>query len=197
MTTWVQKDRGKPQHQPMSNTYNSCSTKWRWCTLQNLQLQQELAESRKMVNRGRPPCLGPWQDWHSVPRPPNYQGPPDYGPTGSWAVDQPPPLAGIKPTLLSVPSKFKGEHDDINRFLGDCQTYFKMFRQYFPLHSQMVVFAASLLEGPAQDWWVHLQDTTYWYVPHPDNLDEAGPRYWYPHWGVFIEIFHEQFRWWA
>ncbi len=60
----------------------------------------------------------------------------------------------------------------------------------------MVVFATSLLEGTAQDWWVHLQDS-YWYTPHHNNDNNdynAGPRYQYPSWEAFIEIFHEQFR---
>lgn len=36
-------------------------------------------------------------------------------------------MAGIKPILMKMPTLFRGEHDNINRFLGDCQTYFKAF----------------------------------------------------------------------
>lgn len=89
---------------------------------------------------------------------PNYQGPPDHDPTGTWNIDRPPPLVGIKPVLLPVPSKFKGDHDNIDRFLGNCQTYFETFWQYFILHPSMVMFTTSLLEGDTQDWWVYLRD---------------------------------------
>ncbi len=35
----------------------------------------------------------------------------------------------------------------------------------------MVVSAASLLEGMAQDWWVNQRDT-YLYTPDPDDDDD-------------------------
>lgn len=53
------------------------------------------------------------------------------------------------------------------------------------MHSLMVGFAASNLEGEAEDWWVHLHDD-YWYIPVDPGLNgtleedtdyEAGPRY--------------------
>ncbi len=159
------------------------------------QLQQELANAMKGKgpDRGRQPHPGPRRDMFSILRPPNYSGPPEHGPTGTWNTDQPLPLAGIKPILLRTPALFKGEHNDIDRFLRDCQMYFKTFRQYFPLHSQMVVFATSHLEGPAEDWWVHLCDE-YWYMPPvDDDTDEARPRYCLPSWDVFTEVFHKQF----
>ncbi len=96
---------------------------------QNLQLQAELADAQKGkgVDRGRQPQRGPRTDMFSVPQPPHYGGPPEHSPMGTWNQDRPPPLAGIKPTLLAVPAKFKGEHDDIDHFLGDCQMYFETF----------------------------------------------------------------------
>lgn len=63
----------------------------------------------------------------SVPRLPSWDGPPDHGPVGSWNADHPPAMAGIKPILMKTPTLFKGDHDDIDRFLGDCQTYFEAF----------------------------------------------------------------------
>ncbi len=52
----------------------------------------------------------------------------------------------MKPTF-ERPAKFKGEHDDIDRFLGDCTTYFELFRHIFAgVPSLMVVSVASLLE---------------------------------------------------
>lgn len=46
---------------------------------------------------------------------------------GSWDIDQPSAMAGIKLILMKTPTPFKGDHDDIDRFLGDCQTYFEAF----------------------------------------------------------------------
>ncbi len=63
---------------------------------------------------------------------------------------------GVKPVLLKPPMMFKGEHDNIPQFVGDCLTYFEAYRHYFcGIPSLMVVFATSHFEGPAQDWWVH------------------------------------------
>lgn len=36
-------------------------------------------------------------------------------------------MTRVKPILMKGPAMFKGDHDDIDRFLGDCQTYFKTF----------------------------------------------------------------------
>ncbi|PBK64769.1 hypothetical protein ARMSODRAFT_1022758 [Armillaria solidipes] len=100
-------------------------------------------------------------DRYSVPRPPEKwtaPSPPPH-PMGSFANDN--PHLGIKPALLAPPKVFKGEHDDILRFLGDCQTYFEVFSTYFQLVSQMVPFAASHLNGPTKKWWVHHRQQ-YW-----------------------------------
>lgn len=60
-------------------------------------------------------------------------------------------MAGVKP-----PNSFTGKHDDIERFLGDCTTYFKIFCQYYQnVPSLMIPFLTSHLEGDAEDWWVH------------------------------------------
>ncbi len=111
-----------------------------------------------------------------MPCPPNYSGPPPHGPTGTWNAAEPPTMMGIKLILMKTPAPFKGEHNDIDQFLGDCQTYFEAFRQYFlNIPSLTVVFATSHLEGIAQDWWVHLHNE-YWYIlPVDDKDDKAGP----------------------
>ncbi|PBK65105.1 hypothetical protein ARMSODRAFT_1022534 [Armillaria solidipes] len=99
------------------------------------------------------------------------------------------PHVGVKPTLLKPPRVFKGEHDDISRFLGDCQTYFEVFATYFQLPSQTVPFAASYLEGPAQKWWVHHRQQ-YW----SNSLDDGlPPRFRYPRWGEFARILSNRF----
>ncbi len=46
---------------------------------------------------------------------------------------------------MKMPEPFEGEHDDMDRFLGDCNTYFEVFRHQFQgISSFMVVFAISL-----------------------------------------------------
>ncbi len=81
----------------------------------------------------------------------------------------PPPMSEVKPLLMDKPKYFEGAHDDIERFLGDCVTYFKVFRWHYMQHpALMVVFASSLFRGPAKDWWVHLRDE---YKYNPDTTD--------------------------
>ncbi len=148
---------------------------------ENVQLLEKLTQARagdkgKDPDRGQPsgpPLRRPRTDHFSNPRPPNYN-PPELGPLGEWPAEPPAPFLGMKPTF-ERPAKFKGEHDDIDRFLGDCTTYFELFRHIFAgVPSLMVVSAASPLEGIAQDWWVH-QRETYLYAPDPDDdTDDLG-----------------------
>lgn len=104
---------------------------------------------------------------------------------------------------MKVPRTFEGKHDNIKHFLGDCTQYFETFRQHYQgMPSLMVGFVVLLLEGEAEDWWVHIQDE-YWYVPVDPGLEstqeedddyKAGPRYRYPRWDAFVELFRKQFR---
>ncbi len=167
---------------------------------ENVQLLEELGQLRagdkgKDRDRGRPsgPHLRkPRTDYFSIPRPPHYD-PPKSGPLGEWSTDPPAPFLGVKPTF-ERPAKFKGDHDDIDRFLGDCATYFEIFRHVFAgVPSLMVVSAASLLEGVAQDWWVD-QRETYLYTPDPDDDNDDLVRYRYPDWATFSELVRARFR---
>ncbi len=147
---------------------------------ENVQLLEELAQARA-GDKGKGPERG---------RPPHYN-PPERGPLGEWSTDPPAPFLGVKPTF-ERPAKFKGEHDDIDRFLGDCATYFEVFRHVFAgVPSLMVVSAVSLLEGVAQDWWVNQRDL-YLYTPDPDDDDVV--RYRYPSWADFCNLVKERFR---
>ncbi len=142
---------------------------------------------------GGPPNQPPYQpdsEYFSIPRPPDWD-PPSIGPVGRWDAREPPPFLGIKPLLLKPPALFNGAHDDICRFLRDCNNYFDMFWHYFQgLPSMMVVFASSHFEGRAQSWWTHQQEK-YW----SDNpCDLEPPRYRYPSWATFVELVREQFR---
>ncbi len=104
---------------------------------------------------------------------------------------------------MEKPQYFKGAHDDIKRFLGDCKTYFETFRyQYMQHPALMVVFASSLFRGEVQDWWVHLRDE-YDYTPegtgdYDDDDTEApfngGTRYQFPNWEEFARLVRKQFR---
>ncbi len=112
-------------------------------------------------------------------------------------------MAGVKPILVKAPCPFKGNHDDIEQFLGDCTTYFKIFWVYYQnAPSLMIPFLTSHLEGEAEDWWVHLRDKYSYVPPEPDygatNAEiadyDAGPCYRYPDWTTYVKIFREQFR---
>ncbi len=36
-------------------------------------------------------------------------------------------MSEVKPALMEKPEHFEGAHDNIERFLGDCLTYFEVF----------------------------------------------------------------------
>ncbi len=72
--------------------------------------------------------------------------------------------------------------------------YFELFRHIFAgIPSLMVVSAASLLEGIAQDWWVDHREI-YLYTPDPDDDDDDLVRYRYPEWSTFCDLVRERFR---
>ncbi len=166
-------------------------------------LEQEVEKLRKGKQPGRDPLrhTGLRTDRFSLPRPENYKGPPDTGPTGVYPIDHPPSMSGVKPIFMEKPEHFKGAHNDIERFIGDCKTYFKVFQYHYMQHpALMVVFATSLMRGAAQDWWVHLRDE-YKYTPTNNEDDDeddppfdSGPRYRFPDWNKFISMVREQFR---
>ncbi len=70
--------------------------------------------------------------------------PPGQGPVGSWDTDNQPAFLGVRPILMKTPKLFKGDHDDMDRFIGDCNTYFKVFHHQFRgVLSLMVIFVTS------------------------------------------------------
>ncbi|SJL16264.1 uncharacterized protein ARMOST_19784 [Armillaria ostoyae] len=75
-------------------------------------------------------------------------------PTAGEAPDEAPWL-GVKPLMVKPPLSFKGKYDDVERFVGDCFTYFEVFSSYFQVPSARIVFAISHLEGTTKDWWIH------------------------------------------
>ncbi len=73
---------------------------------------------------------------------------------------------------MKLPEPFEGEHDDMDRFIGDCNAYFETFRHQFRgVPSLMVVCATSLFVKRAKDWWTHRRED-FWVN---DYHDLAGP----------------------
>ncbi|SJK97317.1 uncharacterized protein ARMOST_00569 [Armillaria ostoyae] len=109
-------------------------------------------------------------------------------PTGN--TDNDTPWLGIKPMVIRAPLPFDGKYDDIERFVGDCFTYFEVFSPFFQLSSQRVAFAASYLEGSAKDWWVHKRQE-FWTLP---DWTGAPRRFRYPSWEEFVGLIFAQFH---
>ncbi|SJL13786.1 uncharacterized protein ARMOST_17234 [Armillaria ostoyae] len=116
------------------------------------------------------------QDRWSVPRPPpKWQAPNPYPAPVGAAPDEAPWL-GVKPLMVKPPLPFEGKYDDVERFVGDCFTYFEVFASYFQVPSSRVVFAVTHLEGPAKDWWVHARQDFWCNVED----DPEGTRFRFP-----------------
>ncbi len=158
----------------------------------NQQLNNDLDNLRQRTQqRGRPGALPyrPDPDQYSIPRPPGW-APPGQGPVGDWDADELPAFLGVRLLLMKVPEPFEGEHDDMERFLRDCNTYFEVFcHQFQGVSLLMVVFATSLFIKCTRDWWTHCRDD-YWVN---DFQDPSRPQFRYPHWNDFILEFKRQF----
>ncbi len=78
-------------------------------------LEQELDALRQGQRPGHDPLRrrGPPTHRFSIPRPDDYQGPPETGPSGTYHADHPPPMSSVKPLLMEKPQYFEGAHDDI------------------------------------------------------------------------------------
>ncbi len=143
---------------------------------ENLRLQNDVADLRQRANqRGRPgaPPYRPDPDHYSIPRPPGWM-PPGQGPIGEWDDNDPPAFLTSRPIIMKLPEPFAGEHDDMDRFLGDCNAYFETHRHQFRgVSSLQVVCATSLFIKRAKDWWTHRREDLW----VNDHRDPAGPRY--------------------
>ncbi|SJL00989.1 uncharacterized protein ARMOST_04303 [Armillaria ostoyae] len=92
--------------------------------------------------------------------------------------------------MVKPPLPFEGKYDDVERFVGDCFTYFEVFSSYFQIPSAHVVFAVSHLEGAAKDWWVHARQD-FWCN---DEQDPSNPRFQFPSWGEFTTLLTQNFH---
>ncbi|SJL10465.1 uncharacterized protein ARMOST_13851 [Armillaria ostoyae] len=129
-------------------------------------------------------------DRWSVPRPPpKWQVPNPYPAPVGVAPDKAPWL-GVKPLMVKPLLPFDGKYDDVERFVGDCFTYFEVFASYFQVPSFRVVFAVTHLEGNAKDWWVHTHQD-FW-TSDPD--DPTEPRFRFSSWGEFTTLLAQQFH---
>ncbi len=168
---------------------------------QNDQLKKELQDAQQGTNRpkGKEPEQGRLPPPLNIAQP-LYQrtdrylvpwAPPKWEPLNPVsATNDDAPYLGIKPILLQPPKAFKGEHDDIMRFFGDCLAYFKVFRGYFAnCPSLMVTFTSSHFDRPAKDWWVHKQQE-FWMN---SEWDKEPPRFQYPTWDEFMGMTEAQF----
>ncbi|SJL13527.1 uncharacterized protein ARMOST_16971 [Armillaria ostoyae] len=167
----------------------------RYWNLPNPNQSKGKAPERGRAGAPEPP---PEPNWHcplhecddrwSVPQPPpkwRYDSP---QPTSKGDDDA--PWNGIKPMVIRPPLPFQGQHDDIERFIGDCFTYFETFAPFFQLHSQKVTFAASYFEGTTKDWWVQ-KHQEFWTAP---GWDDQPWRFRYPSWGEFVGLIFMQFH---
>ncbi len=128
---------------------------------ENLWLHNNVADLQQRANqRGRPraSAYAPDPDRYSIPRPPGWV-PPGNGPVGDWDANEPPAFLQSRPIIMKLPEPFEGEHNDMDRFIGNCNAYFETFRHQFRgVSSLMVVCAASLFIKHAKDWWTHRRE---------------------------------------
>ncbi|SJL05427.1 uncharacterized protein ARMOST_08794 [Armillaria ostoyae] len=144
---------------------------------------KEPDRGRPIVPNYRRPLYDRTDRW-SVPRPPpKWQAPNPYPAPVGTAPDEAPWL-GVKPIMVKPPIPFFGKYDDIERFIGDCLTYFEVFASYFQIPSSHVVFAVTHLEGDAKDWWVHARQD-FW---ANDENDPVDARFRFPSWTEFTTL---------
>ncbi len=90
---------------------------------------------------------------------------------GEWDTDDMPAFLGVKPILMKIPELFEGDHDDMDRFIEDCNTYFEVFHhQFWGVSSFMVVFATSLFTKCTKDWWTHQREDLWTKDPHDSEV---------------------------
>ncbi|SJL08033.1 uncharacterized protein ARMOST_11392 [Armillaria ostoyae] len=102
---------------------------------------------------------------------PNTEPP---NPIGTMGDDA--PWIGCKPDLVRKPEPFRGDADDIDRFITDCQIYFQVHGAYMWLDPYRVAFASSYFEGKAKDWWT---------LQLEDLYSTSRGKYRFPSWYAF------------
>ncbi|SJL11766.1 uncharacterized protein ARMOST_15175 [Armillaria ostoyae] len=173
-------DRHKRNSPSKTDVWRSSSESWRTSKRSATHTPSSISSTEKANNRIAPPPTYPTT---ADPSPDPYPAPVGKAPDEA-------PWLGVKPLMVKPPIPFEGKYDDVERFVGDCFTYFEVFASYFQVPSSRVVFAISHLEGPAKDWWVHARQD-FW-CNEEDDTD--SPRFRFPSWGEFTTLLAQNFH---
>ncbi|SJL01489.1 uncharacterized protein ARMOST_04811 [Armillaria ostoyae] len=115
------------------------------------------------------------EQW-SLPGAPDKFDPDTEPPNPVGAMGDDAPWIGCKPDLVRKPEPFRGDADDIDRFITDCQMYFQVHSAYMWLDPYRVAFASSYFEGRAKDWWT---------LQLEDLYSTSRGKYRFPSWYAF------------
>ncbi|SJL15545.1 uncharacterized protein ARMOST_19046 [Armillaria ostoyae] len=189
MSTFPDPSQIPPPTPESDNTANTMAqrpvTSMREVTMQ--ELVEVMTSSTTKQRQGQSP-----RSWTTAPAvtpeplpTPLEEGRPIFGPSTTIRLR----TTTTAPPTSRLPKVFKGEHEDIKRFFGDCIMYFKMFSSYFLLPSQMIPFAASLFDGLAKKWWVHKCQELW----SDSAVDTVPTQFQYPTWTEFVNMVNIQF----
>ncbi|PBK58702.1 hypothetical protein ARMSODRAFT_983621 [Armillaria solidipes] len=95
------------------------------------------------------------------------------------------PWIGCKPDLIRKPHPFKGDVDDIDRFLTNCEMYFQVHSAYMWLNPHRVAFASSHFEDRAKEWWI---------LELADLHSRTRGKFHFPSWYTFTKAIEEKFK---
>ncbi|SJL15506.1 uncharacterized protein ARMOST_19006 [Armillaria ostoyae] len=120
----------------------------------------------------------------SLPGAPDKFEPDTEPPNPIGAMGEDAPWIGCKPDLVRKPEPFKGEPEDVDRFMTDCQMYFQVHSAYMWLDPYRVAFASSYFEGRAKDWWT---------LQLADLYSTSRGKYRFPSWYAFKQAVEMKF----
>ena len=94
------------------------------------------------------------------------------------------PWLGLKPEFRK-PAVFKGDPEDIDRFLTQCEMYFQVHAAYMFASPYRVAFAASCFSAKAEDWWT---------MELLERRSNTRNKFRLPSWDQFCSMLHREFR---
>ncbi|KAK0430259.1 hypothetical protein EV421DRAFT_1936727 [Armillaria borealis] len=124
-------------------------------------------------------------DRWSLPGAPPKFDPDDVPPNPVGSMGDDAPWIGCKPDLVRKPLPFKGEPDDIDRFITDCQMYFQVHSAYMWLDPYRVAFASSYFEDKAKGWWT---------LQLAELYSATQGKYRFPPWAEFVTAVDKKFK---
>ncbi|PBK67329.1 hypothetical protein ARMSODRAFT_1020804 [Armillaria solidipes] len=95
------------------------------------------------------------------------------------------PWIGCKPDLIRKPLPFKGDLEDIERFITNCEIYFQVHSTYMWLNPHQVAFASSYFEDKAEEWWI---------LELADLRSRSHQKFRFLLWYSFTKAVHNKFR---